>query len=1040
VTGLQGLLLVVGGCLQAAAVQLLTRERALLLSLVAHVLAALCVGIAARGRAPGAAGRPHGVVAALLSLLTPPFGYAGAVLVVLVGNVTLGPLRWPHPTEQIDTTTGSPPVSAQRRVLGAEPLIDAVRFGDVHQRRAAARWLGEVGGRGATRALRRLAMDKDPQTRSTARRALAWAHTELDRGITAALFEQRKNPEAAEAYAQVAAAFADSAYLEEPHPIVQGHLLQAASKAYVRSLFGAEDRYPEVLLGLGRTMVHLDQLALAERFLDRAARTPDTSARALAWRLEVDYRQGRIADLVRYAREHMQERAPLCPEDKSRFGQRLTGILSYWLGELSSDAALERPLRAQPEGPEGVEGVEGVEPGPENSRGLDAEVLSINSGLRSADPASRDEAFSRLCAYRDDEAVDVIAESLLQANDAARVLFCRYLGQLGTECAAGWLCHFLQSGRESLELAAAEALRAVPAPAKLNALREALWSSTTAARSYAAEELSRLGADDVGPALAWLLHDDRIKVVRAVASGLVRLRASDQAEAVIPLLASKRVAIRVTGGLTLSALNPTLAAASLAPLMEDDPSPEMRQVGAWALGRCGEPISLTALNHALEEERHPQVLGELARALEPAGGAAWAAPKLLMLATGDRGRDARRIAELLFDALPEEAKRPALLAAITLDDPRRRRAALQRMGASGNADDVEKLAAHLETETNAEARLACLDALGVLGDSRAEPALEAALAGEQAEAYAAALALAEIGSPSALAALESYLDSDPEIRSLVEHGLLRAAAHLSREAMSPSLVRRASAALDSPSPGTRLAAARVLGRFGALASQGPLIACLDRETNPAIRDAIEHAIASCGVTDASHDEQARAAVRTLEAIAGASSDPQDAVASARASLITLAHLGPEGSLHTRLLERVLAVEAGLLQRTRSAKIRPHLERWVAAHPGSLVDLLEAEPDKEVATRALGWLRHLAELGILPDPEGRTVADALGGDDPEIRLAAAECLSTLRAPQALPLLVQLAMTAEHKSVAAAARSAVRSYIREAPRPRDPEAAR
>jgi HEAT repeat protein len=218
------------------------------------------------------------------------------------------------------------------------------------------------------------------------------------------------------------------------------------------------------------------------------------------------------------------------------------------------------------------------------------------------------------------------------------------------------------------------------------------------------------------------------------------------------------------------------------------------------------------------------------------GDAAWAAR---VLAVGDART--RRAAVEALSTLPDVAARDAVALALTDEDRDVQLAAVRGLGKMGHSEALAALL--LAAPRDGELVAAALRALGEIDPDRAEivafPLVEAA---DPAVACAAVDALARFGGSrredGLLAALRH---ADPGVVTLA----------ISELALAPTTraTARLGTCLDHTSWEVRRHVAETLGNMGTQAADELLRARLDREEDPAVRDALQWALSARGTPD-----------------------------------------------------------------------------------------------------------------------------------------------------------------------------------------------
>ena len=217
-----------------------------------------------------------------------------------------------------------------------------------------------------------------------------------------------------------------------------------------------------------------------------------------------------------------------------------------------------------------------------------------------------------------------------------------------------------------------------------------------------------------------------------------------------------------------------------------------------------------------------------------------------------------------INTLRQQKDIPSLIRALRYDDPEVQISAAQALGALGT-DSVNKLILALD-DRNRDVRLGIIEALSVIGDQQAVPALVGLLRDKSSEVrWEAAIALGEIGGPEVYSPLKSAL-FDPD--RYVRYG---AASALSKtgwipktdeerafwlvglhewEAVKecgPAAVGALSMVLQDKDSSVRLKAIEILGSIGDMRAIPALIKSL-RDEDPDVRWKAVLASPKCGIS------------------------------------------------------------------------------------------------------------------------------------------------------------------------------------------------
>lgn len=266
---------------------------------------------------------------------------------------------------------------------------------------------------------------------------------------------------------------------------------------------------------------------------------------------------------------------------------------------------------------------------------------SLIHAARDGDPTIRSNAIWALGIIQDDEALPALLRALDDNDPGVRRAAADGLKELGNPQAADALLRTLHDPNPKVAAAAALALlmdrRTVP-----ELLRIMGGESNRVARAAAA--LPSVGHDLTAPTLIDRLAsphtDTETKVDAAAALGMI-----GDGEAVQPLvtaLGNRAVPVRMAAARALGRLGDRLAVPYLANVLKNDPSAEVLQVAAQALGELGEPSSADALKAATKspnttvQQAAQMALIRLGRSRivsvtpDPTQGTRHRAPRLLM--------------------------------------------------------------------------------------------------------------------------------------------------------------------------------------------------------------------------------------------------------------------------------------------------------------------------------------------------------------------------------------------------------------------------
>jgi HEAT repeat protein len=202
---------------------------------------------------------------------------------------------------------------------------------------------------------------------------------------------------------------------------------------------------------------------------------------------------------------------------------------------------------------------------------------------------------------------------------------------------------------------------------------------------------------------------------------------------------------RIAAADLLGAAGDTSADAALADLTRDSRS-DVRVAAVRALGRLGTTHGAQAVIGALSDERVPANTCTMAllRMGRPAGDA------LLEALAGPSGSERCIVADLLGVLGTHEARQMLEDMFVAASDPNERRSAAMALGRLGDPLSAPLLIEVLEGElaraaVDHDVAIACVEALGLIGDRRAIPILTQTLARSHRLSFAAAEALAPMG-------------------------------------------------------------------------------------------------------------------------------------------------------------------------------------------------------------------------------------------------------------------------------------------------------
>jgi HEAT repeat protein len=131
-------------------------------------------------------------------------------------------------------------------------------------------------------------------------------------------------------------------------------------------------------------------------------------------------------------------------------------------------------------------------------------------------------------------------------------------------------------------------------------------------RANAVRALARMNDQRGTAAIAGALADVSPEVRGAALDVLVSVSAFREYAAMLPLLADPDEALRAHAARLAGEFRLSAAEATLTALVAGDGSPHVRKAAAWALGRIGGALGMTALAEQKTRERDPLVLSAIA--------------------------------------------------------------------------------------------------------------------------------------------------------------------------------------------------------------------------------------------------------------------------------------------------------------------------------------------------------------------------------------------------------------------------------------------
>jgi len=331
--------------------------------------------------------------------------------------------------------------------------------------------------------------------------------------------------------------------------------------------------------------------------------------------------------------------------------------------------------------------------------------------LRSASPATRRQAASRLGIAGNTAAVAPLAWALKDPDNSVRLAALEGLGRIGDPTAAEAIlaaARDSETGRGSedaaaLRAAAASALAAL-GPGVAGVLVEAARDRNPRAREVAVSAIAGLGGLEAEQVLLSALRDDRSNVRQAAALGLPQAAALRAVEPLAAVLTHKDAQTRRSAVQALGMIAGDEAAAALAPATRDKDQ-SVREAAIEALGRVGSRRAVESLLALYcGSDRDTRQLA--AAALKPM---AWTP-------ADERERAVHAILHGDHEAAAREGRAAIepLVTALADKDPGVRRAAAAALGQIGGAGAAAPLVGALADHEEA-VRRAALQSLRRLG-------------------------------------------------------------------------------------------------------------------------------------------------------------------------------------------------------------------------------------------------------------------------------------------------------------------------------------
>lgn len=509
-----------------------------------------------------------------------------------------------------------------------------------------------------------------------------------------------------------------------------------------------------------------------------------------------------------------------------------------------------------------------------------------------------------------------------------------------------------------------------------------------------------------------------------------------------PSVAARKVSAMALGELSGPGVLPCLTK-----VLAKDKDHTVRQAAAEALAGLDDPKAVPALMTALRADQDQRVRAECARAVGNLGGQA-VVPELIAVSAKEtnatvRARLAATLGELQdrrsvpllvtwIHAARKESVPPTngvVVPEIDADefdfgsDAGVASAAATALGNVGGEEAFRALMSQCGTETNEQIQTSLCEALGVIGDPRALPALLAALREETASKSSVVEALGNLGDTNAVAELRPLLgDGDREVRRKTAEAL----GQIGGPACVPELMRVAE---QDYAAEVRLGACAALGMFGDAQAQEVIIRALPQLGNNR-QEAVwalghvgdTNAISTlAGLLDDKERETRFAAAYALAEIGGAAA--AEAVAAHLEDKDEYARHGKACAL--AMLGRINSL-AGVRAGLRAKELWRRFGAALALlRLGGAVDAKEWQPMRadrsaalqHLAAEAAAWRGVSALTGLLDDR------------DKNIRHYAARGIIFFKDPSTLPAL-RVACHDSHPEVRNAARATVRCLERSA----------
>lgn len=310
---------------------------------------------------------------------------------------------------------------------------------------------------------------------------------------------------------------------------------------------------------------------------------------------------------------------------------------------------------------------------------------------------------------------------------------------------------------------------------------ERLSSRDSLMRGAALTVLGRGDVRDAATAVRRVLRDEVVSVRANAAWASGRLRDGGALRSLHDLVDDRNTMVRLAVVTSLGQIDSTRSVATLAPLLANDPSPQVRRTVAWAIGNIDPREGSAALTRGLRDrdasvrEMAAWALGQQRRLTDEAGDA------LIAMVTRDEDPDARESAAWTLGNTNHRSAANALATAAAEDRSADvREIAAWAVGSIGNGNGSTAPSALLRALKDKEpkVRRATAWALKELHDPATLNAVVDALEKEDVDRVRQALvrAAADLGGGSDRAVRALVNSSDAKVRELAVRSLVRGRA------------------------------------------------------------------------------------------------------------------------------------------------------------------------------------------------------------------------------------------------------------------------